>query len=389
MFNPYPFERLSKLLENCTTEVSGLNLSIGEPAFHSPKNVVKEIQDNAELIRYYPKLDPMLAKAQIEFVMRRFNVKLHEEELVPTFGSREVLFNFVHFIFTNNICKKNKSIPTIAFPNPFYQIYEGAQIANHANAIYMPLIAENDFKPKLCEPDLQKVSMVILNSPNNPTGQILTKEELIEWVKLALEYDFILVNDECYSEIYMKNAPPSILEASFAVGNTAFKNVFAINSISKRLASPGLRSGFIAGDSKILQDYRIFRTYVGISMPLTLQKASITAWLENDYAEVVRVKFAKNLTLAKEIFCDINILPYTFYMWLCVAGNKTSKELSSDMLFTQQLYKQTGHKVLPGSYLGRDGGGIGYVRIALTHEAKIMQKTLQEIKTFYDSFIAP
>ena len=387
-FNPYPFERLRSLLDSCNPSVNGLNLSIGEPAFPSPQKVVRALQDNAELIRYYPSLDSMLPEAQIAFVKQRFNVALKETELVPTFGSREVLFNFVHFIFTNNICKKNNT-PTLAFPNPFYQIYEGAQIANHANAIYMSLTAENDFKPKLCKADLQKVSMVILNSPNNPTGQILTKDELMEWVQLALDYDFILVNDECYSEIYKDNAPPSILEACIELGNTTFKNVFAINSISKRLAAPGLRSGFIAGDSKLLQDYRIFRTYVGISMPLTLQKASIIAWQENDYAQIVREKFAKNLTIAQEIFCDIKILPYTFYIWLCVSNGKkiASKELSCDMLFTQELYKQTGHKVLPGSYLGRNGCGMGYVRIALTHEADIMQKTLKEIKACYDSFI--
>ena len=97
----------------------------------------------------------------------------------------------------------------------------------------------------------------------------------MEWAKLALEYDFILVNDECYSEIYKDNAPPSLLEACKAIGNTSFKNSFVINSISKRLSAPGLRSGFIAGDFNILKDYKVFRTYVGISMPLTLQKASI------------------------------------------------------------------------------------------------------------------
>lgn len=387
-FNPYPFERLKKLLKSCNPSIDGLNLSIGEPAFPSPQNVVQALQDNAELIRYYPSLSSALPEAQIAFIKQRFNVLLKEDELVPTFGSREVLFNFVHFIFTNNVCKKSCN-PTLAFPNPFYQIYEGAQIANHANAIYMPLNAKNNFKPELSSDDLEKVSLVILNSPNNPTGQILTKEELMKWVQLALDYDFILVNDECYSEIYKENAPPSILEACMAVGNTTFKNVFAINSISKRLASPGLRSGFIAGDSKLLQDYRIFRTYVGISMPLTLQKASIVAWKENDYAQVIREKFAKNLTIAQEIFHNINILPYTFYIWLCVETKKISnKELSCDVLFTQELYNKTGHKILPGSYLGRNECGIGYVRIALTYEADIMYKALKEIKACYDSFIA-
>ncbi len=388
-FHPYPFERLRTLLESCHPNINGLNLSIGEPAFEAPKKVVQALQDYAHLIRYYPTLDSMLPAAQRTFVKQRFDITLQETELIPTFGSREVLFNFVHFIFTSGKCKKN-GVPTLAFPNPFYQIYEGAQIANHTHAIYMPLCKDNDFKPHLCDTDLQKVSMVILNSPNNPTGQILTKEELMEWVQLALKYNFILVNDECYSEIYKDSPPPSLLEACVALGNTTFKNTFVINSISKRLSAPGLRSGFIAGDATILQEYKTFRTYVGISMPLTLQKASVIAWQEHEYAETIRKQFATNLTIAQEIFHDIHIYPYTFYLWLCVAPTKRilPSGFSSDTLFTQELYIQTGHKVLPGSYLGRNESGMGYVRIALTHEKGIMKKALQDIKACYDAFIS-
>ena len=398
-FNPYPFEKLRALLESCDTNAnktescklhssSGLNLSIGEPAFPSPTKVVQALCDNASLIRYYPTLDSKLPEAQREFFYKRFNIALKEDELIPTFGSREVLFNFTHFIFTSTICKKQNT-PTLAFPNPFYQIYEGAQIPNHADAIYMPLNEQNDFKPKLLESDLRKVSMVILNSPNNPTGQILNREELMEWAKLALEYDFILVNDECYSEIYKDNAPPSLLEACKAIGNTSFKNSFVINSISKRLSAPGLRSGFIAGDSNILKDYKVFRTYVGISMPLTLQKASIIAWQEDEYAQSIRKKFAKNLEIAQEIFPNTHVYPYTFYLWLCVANtkHKIPKDFTSDMLFTQELYKRSGHKVLPGSFLGREKSGMGYVRIALTHEEDIMRKALLDIKECYEDFI--
>lgn len=398
-FNPYPFEKLRALLESCDTNAnktescklhssSGLNLSIGEPAFPSPTKVVQALCDNASLIRYYPTLDSKLPEVQREFFYKRFNIALQEDELIPTFGSREVLFNFTHFIFTSTICKKQNT-PTLAFPNPFYQIYEGAQIANHADAIYMPLNEQNNFKPKLLESDLKKVSMVILNSPNNPTGQILNREELMEWAKLALEYDFILVNDECYSEIYKDNAPPSLLEACKAIGNTSFKNSFVINSISKRLSAPGLRSGFIAGDSNILKDYKVFRTYVGISMPLTLQKASIIAWQEDEYAESIRKKFAKNLEIAQEIFPHTRVYPYTFYLWLCVANtkHKIPKDFTSDMLFTQELYKRSGHKILPGSFLGREKSGMGYVRIALTHEEEVMRKALLDIKECYEDFI--
>ncbi len=382
-FNPYPFEKLRELLRYCKSQQEGINLSIGEPGFNAPESVVKSIQENASLIRYYPSLQNELIDSQINFVKQRFNVELQQEELIPTFGSREVLFNFPYFICINDKFIKNQS-PCIAFPNPFYQIYEGTQLANRANVIYMPLNENNLFKPRLSKEELNKVDIVILNSPNNPTGQILGLHELVEWVKLSLEYNFILINDECYSEIYKDTPPPSLLEACLQVGNKTFKNNFVINSISKRLSTPGLRSGFIAGDKDILNQYRIFRTYIGISMPNTLQKASVIAWQEKEYAEFIRKKFATNLDMAKQLFSNVNIFPYTFYLWLNVKKDSTliPKNMSSDTFFTKKLYEQTGHKVLPGSYLGRNGSGIDYVRIALTQEKEVIYKALQDIKKF-------
>lgn len=388
-FNPYPFERLRQLLQDSKSLKQGLNLSIGEPGFKSPDSVICSLQENAELIRYYPSLQSELIESQMDFIQKRFQVTLKENEIVPTFGSREALFSFPNFIFASYENKKGG--PIMAFPNPFYQIYEGVQIANNARVIYMPLHKENNFKPHLIQKDLQKVDMVILNSPNNPTGQALSLDDLITWVKLAIQYDFILINDECYSEIYVDTPPASLLQASIEAQNETFKNIFVVNSISKRLSAPGLRSGFIAGDSEILEQYRIFRTYMGVSIPLTLQKASIIAWREQEYAESIRKKFAKNIYLAQEIFTDSVIFPYTFYLWLkiqdCNEIHLNMHRLFNDEVFTKELYEQTGHIVLPGSYLGRNDGGIGYVRIALTQEESVMKQALLEIKAFSDVFL--
>ncbi len=386
-FNPYPFERLRKLLGVQQYNYSNVNLSIGEPGFNPPPSVVESLKENAELIRYYPSLQKDLVISQIDFVKKRFNVSLEENEIIPTFGSREVLFNFPQFIFLD----KKKDKPIMSFPNPFYQIYEGVQIANNANVIYMPLNEENHFKPQLSLSDCQKVDMVILNSPNNPTGQTLDIDELARWVELALEYDFILINDECYSEVYVDTRPPSLLEASIKVGNTNFKNVFAINSLSKRLSVPGLRSGFIAGDSSILEKYKIFRTYLGISIPNTIQKASIIAWREYEYAEIIRKKFTQNIAIAQSIFTNSTIFPFTFYLWLkvqdCNEIHLNSNRLFNDEVFARELYEKKGYVVLPGSYLGRNNGGIGYVRVALTKEEDLMKEVLVNLKHFNDNFI--
>jgi aspartate/methionine/tyrosine aminotransferase len=96
----------------------------------------------------------------------------------------------------------------MVYTNPFYQIYEGAAIASRARTVHLNLTKENSFKPDINLPALKEADLIILNFPNNPTTSVLSLEELGEWVKFALKYDIVLLNDECYSEIYVGEKPP-------------------------------------------------------------------------------------------------------------------------------------------------------------------------------------
>lgn len=369
-FLPYPFERLNELVKDINPKKDIFKLTIGEPQFETPKNIQDELSNNANLLKKYPSSagEKYLKDSQIAFFSRRFGIDLKSDEIIPTFGTREVLFNFPCFVF--GFLLENKKNKTMAFPNPFYQIYEGSAIASGANVIHMNLESFNNFKPYLDEDSLKKVDLVILNSPNNPTGAILTKEELESWVKLALKYNFILINDECYSEIYESSAPSSILEASKSVNNPSFKNILCLNSISKRSSAPGLRSGFIAGDRNILKKYMLYRTYIGCASPLPLQKAATLAWSDEEYPKIFRDKYATNLRIAREVL-NVDINPYTFYVWL---------KIDDDLAFTKNLYKEEGILVLPGRYLGRNDMGKGYVRIALVYDEHITKEVLERLK---------
>jgi aspartate/methionine/tyrosine aminotransferase len=179
----------------------------------------------------------------------------------------------------------------------------------------------------------------------------------------------VILSDECYSELYIDEKPPSILEAAINVGNKSFKNILAINSISKRSSAPGLRSGFIAGDSEILKRYLSFRTYVGCASPLPLQYAAAEAWSDDEHVEPFREKYRKNFEIAKEIL-GVEIPKATFYIWL---------EVGDDIEFTKEAYKR-GVKVMPGRFMGRKGAGEGYVRIALVYDEEKTKKALKIIK---------
>ena len=360
MFEKYPFEKLNELLKDVPHPEEIISLTIGEPQFETPEFIQQELCKNANLLNKYPKTagEEILKKSQRDFVKKRFGVELKQDELLPTYGTREVLFNFPLFLRPKKM----------AFPNPFYQIYEGAAIAAGAKIKYLPLLKKNNFKPKLSELDGDE-DFIILNSPNNPTASVMELNELCEWVEYALSKDVVILNDECYSEIYFDEKPASILEASVKVGNKDFKNVLAINSISKRSSAPGLRSGFIAGNSEILKKYLQFRTYVGCAVSLPLQMAAAKAWAEEEHVEGFREKYKRNFEIAKDIL-GVDIPKATFYIWL---------EVGDDINFTIEAFKR-GVKVMPGRFMGREGIGKGYVRIALVYDEEKSKKALKIIK---------
>lgn len=372
-FEPYPFEKLNNLLENITpsSEYKPSVLTIGEPQFETPEFIQNSLTENAELLKKYPKTsgEEILRDAQLKFIEKRFHIALSDNQLIPTFGTREVLFNFPQFLLFD------KQNPVMAYTNPFYQIYEGAAIASRAKVFHINLLEENNFKPLIDETMLQECDLVILNFPNNPTASVLTIDELGEWVKLSLKYDFVLLNDECYSELYTAEAIPSLLEASLHVGNESFKNVVVINSISKRSSAPGLRSGFIAGDAELLKEYMKYRTYVGCASPLPLQYAAAAAWSDEVHVASAKEIYKKNFEIAREIL-GIETSTATFYIWLKVADA---------LEFTKKLYKEYNVKVLPGEFLAReDTNGInpgkGYIRIALVESEEKTKDALQRVK---------
>ena len=368
-FETYPFEKLNRLLEGIVPDnaYEPLSLTIGEPQFDTPQFILDALCQNATLLNKYPKTagEDILRKGIFDYLRNRFDLSLNDAQMIPTFGTREVLFNFPQFLL------HDIKDPVMVFPNPFYQIYEGAAKASRAEVLYLDLDSRNSFQPEANEAMLQKANLVILNSPSNPTSSVMPIGMLKKWVELALKHDFVLLNDECYIDLYLEEPLPSLLNASIEVGNTEFKNILVINSISKRSSAPGLRSGFIAGDKQILKEYMVYRTYVGCASPLPLQYAAAAAWSDQGHVEVFRAKYIENFRLAKEIL-GVPMPEATFYIWL---------KVEDEIDFTVKLYKNYNLKVLPGSFLGRKGEGRGYVRLALVYEKDKTAQALKRIKS--------
>lgn len=366
-FETYPFEKLNNLLANVlpSSDYAPLSLTIGEPQFETPQFILDALNKHAPLLNKYPKTsgEAVLREGMLTYLQNRFSLELDNTQIIPTFGTREVLFNFPQFLL------HDVEDPLMVFPNPFYQIYEGAAKASRADVVYLNLNEQNNFQPVVDESVLAEANLVILNSPNNPTSSTMNMESMKEWVKLALKHDFVLLNDECYTDLYLDEPVPSLLNASIEVGNPEFKNILVINSISKRSSAPGLRSGFIAGDAAILKAYMVYRTYVGCASPLPLQHAAAVAWADQAHVDGFREKYKRNFEVAKEVL-GVDAPEATFYIWM---------KVDDEINYTVKLYECFNLKVIPGSFLGREGEGKGYVRLALVYEEEKTREALERI----------
>jgi N-succinyldiaminopimelate aminotransferase len=290
--------------------------------------------------------------------------------ILPVNGTREALFAFVQVAVDPDRGTRSGTRPVVLMPNPFYQIYEGAALLAGAEPRFMNCTAANDYLPDLDAVDAatwERCAVLMLCTPGNPTGAVMSQEYLQRALTLASRHGFMVASDECYSELYNdENAPPAgLLQAAAALGNTAFERCIVFHSLSKRSSVPGLRSGFVAGDAKFLASFRLYRTYHGCAVPVPTQLASIPAW--NDEHHVVlnralyREKFETVTPVVASALGQSPAIPAgAFYLWL---------EVGDDEAFARGLFAEQHVTVLPGSYLARntpDGNpGAGRIRVSL------------------------
>ena len=367
---PYPFEKLNSLKENCTPAIEGhIALSIGEPKHGAPKFVLDSITDNLNEINRYPLTKGILElrTAITDWLSRRFKLAENaldpEKHILPVNGTREALFSFAQ------CCINKNDDALILMPNPFYQIYEGAAYLSGATPYFYNTTKDNNYIPdfdSIDEGTWKRCQIIYICTPGNPTGIVISKQQLIKLITLSIKYDFIIASDECYSEIYFdeNNPPTGLLEAAEDCGNENFDNCMVFHSLSKRSNLPGMRSGFVAGDARLIKAYLLYRTYHGSAMPPVHQAASIEAWNDEEHVKNNRELYVKKFAAVIEILdtvIDISLPDAGFYLWLNTPVD--------DEKFAAELYKKQNVSVLPGSYLSRESNGINpgknHVRMAL------------------------
>jgi N-succinyldiaminopimelate aminotransferase len=384
----YPFERLRALLAGVAppTNVRAIPMSIGEPKHAPPQLVIQALHDSLNTLGTYPATLGIseLRQAVARWLTKRFNLSASavnpDTMVLPVNGTREALFAIVQAVVD-----KSKGMPVILTPNPLYLIYEGAALLAGAEPVYMNADASNGFLPDLDavpESVWKRCQLLFLCSPGNPTGAVAGLDYLQRALELADRYDFIVASDECYSEIYLDEAhpPAGLLEA--AKDRDQFERCIVFHSLSKRSSVPGLRSGFVAGDPRIMKSFLLYRTYHGCAMPTHTQLASIPAW--NDELHVIenrrlyQEKFRAVLPILKPVM-DVNAPDAGFYLWPSV---------DDDERFTQELFAQQHVTVVPGSYLARETAagnpGKGRLRISLVPSVTECVEAAERIRQYIE-----
>jgi len=370
LLKPYPFERLRALFAGVAPPagVAPINLSIGEPRHPTPKLVLDALAAGGAGLSHYPMtIGPAaLREAIASWLAARHAIPLPDPatQVLPVLGSREALF-----AFAQTVIDASRPGPMVVVPNPFYQIYEGAAILAGAGIRCVNAEEAHGWRhdwESVPDDVWARTQLLYVCSPDNPTGRVFGLDEWRTLFSLADRHGFAIASDECYSEVHFdESAPPlGALGAAARLGRGGYLGLVVFGSLSKRSNAPGLRSGYVAGDAKLIAAFLRYRTYHGSAMSPAVAAASIAAWRDEAHVRENRARYAAKFDaltprLAAALPCERP--DAAFYLWARTPGD--------DAEFAKRLHAEEHVTVLPGSYIARDAHGInpgrGRIRIAL------------------------
>ena len=381
----YAFRRLALLLEGIepAAERAPIDLSIGQPMHAVPRLLCETLHAHDHLWGRYPPVNGTreFRDAVAGWLTRRYRLPPGaldpERHVLPCVGTKEALFLIAQAVVPE---RKAGRTPAVLLPNPFYNVYLGAAALAGAEPVLLSVSAATGHLPALDEltPELlERTAAFYVCSPANPQGAAADLAYLQRAIDLARRYDFALIVDECYAEIYTRAAPVGALEAAFALDGR-FANVLVFHSLSKRSSAAGLRSGFVAGDPGLLAAFARLRSYGAAVQPLPILAAATVLWQDEQHVIANRALYQAKFDLAGR--CLAGIFDYVrpdggFFLWLDVGDGEA---------VTRRLWAEAAIKVLPGAYLARPDAtgrnpGEAAIRVALVHDLETTETALSRL----------
>ncbi len=382
---PYPFQKLRALTADIqpNPRLRPISLGIGEPRHATPAFIRDALVEHLDGLAVYPATlgSAPLRQACAAWAQRRHGVCLDPDtQVLPVNGSREALF-----ALAQTVVDAARPGALVLSPNPFYQIYEGAALLAGAECRFVTADPARNFAldwRSVPPQDWSRVQLVYVCTPGNPTGAVM---DLAEWeylFEMSDRHGFVIASDECYGEIWFGERPPlGGLQAARRLGRDDFRNLVMLTSLSKRSNVPGLRSGFVAGDARVLGSFLLYRTYHGSAMGPAVQAASVAAWNDEQHVEqnrrLYREKFARVLPILQPVL-DVAAPDAAFYLWAATPID--------DIAFARGLLENYNCSVLPGSLLARErdghNPGASRVRLALVAGVEECVEAAERIAAF-------
>lgn len=341
------------------------DFSVGDPLEPTPDFIRQALIDSLPEVSQYPSASgtASLRQAIARYADRRFGVSLDpESEIIACSGAKEAVF---HLPFA--LVDRGSSRRAIVWGEPSYPVYERGAAYAGAEGVGLKLRPERGF---LLEPDdvpvdvLERTVLFWINTPHNPTGATADRAYLERVADASRRHGFVVASDETYADLYWDTPPPSMLEVMR-------DNVIVIHSLSKRSGMTGFRSGFIAGDEKIIAGLNRMRPSVGVASQVFVQAAAEVAWSDDGHVAERRRLFADKKRRVVELCTELGLetLPSGggLYVWFRAPDDDS-------LAYSQKLLTE-GVLVTPGEIFG--SAGAGWVRVALAPRADEFDEALQ------------
>jgi len=329
---PYPMEELNRIKNQLIVKgIKIYDFGTGDPKEPTEPKIREALIKAVPEVSQYPSVQgkKKLRNAISSWFKNRFDVLLDPDtQIIPSNGSKEAIFHFpLVFIETDKPEKKK-----VIFGTPAYPVYERGTLYGEGIPVPVPLKERDNFLLRLDRLDrglLEETKIVWINYPHNPTGATATLQYYEDMLGICREYDIILCSDECYTEIYFDEPPPSALQAGI-------EGVVVFHSLSKRSGLTGYRTGFIAGDPEIITEYKKGRASFGVATPDFIQEAATVAWSDEKHVEKRRKIFKEKRKIFIELFEKIGLYflypEATFYFWVKAPDGMSGEEYAKHLL---------------------------------------------------------
>ena len=357
-----------------------IDLGYGNPDIPTHTKVVDKLIESAQNKKNHKysvsKGIHGLRSAMRDKYMRVYDVDLHEDQnIVNTIGSKEGLTHLLMSVLDKG--------DNIVVPDPSYPIHHFAPLIAGGNPIKIKCLDPEEFLNSLI--DVLKttdIKVVLISFPHNPTTITVTKDFYDKLVSLAQKYNFLIINDFAYSDVYFnEERPPSLLQSDKELGNSV-----ELYSLTKGYSMAGWRVGFALGNKEAIQSLTKLKSYIDYGTFQPIQIASTVAINELDeYPLEVSEIYRERKNIVSNSLESLGFEVYksnaTMFVWAKIPY--TSQKKSMD--FSLAVLEKSNVALSPG--IGFGSGGEGYIRIALVENKQRIRQAMKNMQVCFDDII--